>query len=161
MTVASIARLLRAALPKLSFRARAILDALLLSGGSIGTAEELAPHLGLRSRFQLARLLRQEGLPPLHELAAWARLLSWVHRAEATDCSLCQVAFESRRDPSACYRDVKRLTGRYWSEIRRRGWQGLIADFLGHCRTPVPKTDRSMTRRRSGGLGRLSALKLP
>jgi len=49
----------------------AIVDAMTLSERSIGSATVVADRLGLRSRFQLARLLKREGLPPLHKLAAW------------------------------------------------------------------------------------------
>src|SRR3989454_11246391 len=58
--------------PDLSLRCRAVVEAVLLCGGSIGTAGEVAPHLGLHNRFELGRLLKHEGLPALHYLAAWA-----------------------------------------------------------------------------------------
>src|SRR6266540_1732537 len=130
MTASSIAQALHSALPRLSLRGQAILDGLLLSGGSIGTAEELAPHIGLRSRFQLARMLRHEGLPPMHELAAWTRVIQWLDRAESSGCSLCHLAFLCRKDPSAFYREVKRLTGRHWRDVRRRGLRRLIDEFV-------------------------------
>ena len=63
-------------LPWLSFRVRALLDALLLSGTSIGSAGEVADHLGIGNRFHLARVLRANGLPPLHRLAAWMGVLT-------------------------------------------------------------------------------------
>jgi len=134
VTAGSIARFLHAALPRLSFRAQAVLDGLLLTGGALGTAQELAPHLGMRSRFQLARFLRQEGLPPLHDLAGWACVLDWLERAEKSGYSLCQLAFRSKKDPAACYRTVKRITGRSWGELKRRGSRRLVVDFRERCR---------------------------
>src|SRR5437879_2823992 len=104
--------------PDLSLRSRAIVEAVLLSGGSIGTAQHVAPRLGLRNRFELARFLKREGLPPLHQLAAWASVLAWLECAERTGCSLCWLAFRARKDPAACYRTVRRVTGLAWMDLR-------------------------------------------
>jgi hypothetical protein len=131
----SVAQSVHTQLPHLSLRAQAIVDALLLTGGSIGTAQELAPLIGERNRFGLARLLRREGLPPLHDLAGWTRVLSWLETSERSGCSLCQLAFRSKKDPAACYRTVKRITGLGWCDVKRRGSRRLIADFLAHCRS--------------------------
>ena len=120
-------------LQHLSLRAQAIVDALLLSGGNVGTARELAPRIGESNRFALARLLRREGLPPLHSLAAWTRVLSWIDNAEQSGCSLCQLAFHCKKDPAVCYRTVKRVTGLGWEAVRRRGSRRLIAEFVAHC----------------------------
>ena len=114
---------------------------MLLSGGSIGTAAQVAPHLGLHNRFELARFLKREGLPPLHDLAAWASVLAWLDRAEGTGCSLCQLAFRARKDPATCYRTVKRVTGLRWVELRRRGsaWvmQRFVAQLEPHPHKPI------------------------
>jgi hypothetical protein len=134
MKPGSVAQSVHTVLPHLSLRAQAIVDALLLTGGSIGTAGEIAPYIGERNRFGLARLLRREGLPPLHDLAGWARVLSWLETAEQSGCSLCQLAFRSKKDPAVCYRTVKRITGLGWVELKRRGSRRLIADFIAHCR---------------------------
>jgi hypothetical protein len=144
MSASAIAQVLHSSLPRLSVRGQAMLDGLLLSGGSIGTAGEVAPHLGVRSRFQVARILRHDGLPPLHDLAAWMRMMSWLDRVESSGSSLCHEAFLGRKDPSACYREVKRLTGRHWGEVRRRGLRQLIAEFVTHCdgTTPSERTSR-------------------
>ena len=120
-------------LPHLSMRAQAIVDALLLNGGDVGTARELAPRIGERNRFALARLLRREGLPPLHSLAAWTRVLTWVDSAERSGCSLCELAFRCKKDPAVCYRTVKRVTGLSWSVLRRHGSRRLIATFVAQC----------------------------
>ena len=126
MTAGTIARYLHVALPHLSLRAQAVLDGLLLTGGELGTAQQLAPQLGLRSRSQLARLLRRERLPPMHALGGWARVLAWLDRAEASGASLCELPVRSQRDPAACYREVKCITGLRWRELRRRGSQRIV-----------------------------------
>jgi len=123
----------RAGLPPLSFRGGAVVDALLLCGGRIGTGEEVARHLGLRNRFELARLLKHEGLPPLHDLAAWMSVLSWLDRAEDTGYSLCHMAFRARMDPASCYRTVKRMTGVGWQELRERGAIWAVKRFAKEC----------------------------
>lgn len=133
MTAGSLARHLHTELPHLSLRAQAVLDSLLLTGGAMGTAQQLARDLGLRNRFQLARFLRKEGLPPLHELAAWTRVLGWLDCAERSGCSLCYLAFRAKRDPAACYRDVRHIAGVGWRELRQQGSRRLLADFLSRC----------------------------
>lgn len=130
----------RAARPALTLFPRAIVEAVLLAEGPIGSAQSVAKQLGLRSRFQLARMLKREGLPPLHRLAAWATLLSWVLQAERRGVSLSTLAARSRRNPSACYRLVKDLTGQPWSEVRRRGTAWVERQFLRElARCPIPE----------------------
>jgi len=107
--------------PALTLFPRAIVEAVCLSEGSIGSAQAVARTLGLKNRFSLARLLRREGVPPLHRLAGWATVLSWVIAAEQTGVSLCWLAFRSRRHPSACYRLVREVTGMSWESVRARG----------------------------------------
>ncbi len=113
--------MVRSALPAMAQLTRAVVEAILLSEGSIGSAQEVARHLGLPNRFKLARMLREDGLPSLHRLAEWATVESWVLAAERDDVSLCYLAFRSRRHPSACYRLVKRITGICWDDVRARG----------------------------------------
>ena len=114
----------------MTLRVRAVMDAVFLSEGSIGSAYVVARRLGLRSRFQLARLLKREGLPPLHRVAEWATVLSWVKAAEQTGASLRCIALEARRHPSACYRLVKEVTGLSWGEARSRGSSWACREFL-------------------------------
>src|SRR3989442_5100772 len=104
--------------PDLALRCRAVVEAVLLCGGSIGTAGEVAPHLGLHNRFELGRLLKSEGLPALHYLAGWASVLKWLEGAESTGCSLCQLPFRARNDPASCYRTLKPITGPPWVQTR-------------------------------------------
>ncbi len=135
--------------PDLSLLSRAIVEAVLLCEGPIGSAQAVARALGLPNRFKLARLLKREGLPPLHRLAEWATVLSWVVAAEQDGVSLCWMAFRSRRHPSACYRLVKEVTGLRWEEVRRRGsgWvqRQLIHEIAAKVWAPVtvPREDRS------------------
>jgi hypothetical protein len=115
---------------------RAIVEAICLSEGPIGSAHEVARQLGLRNRFKLARLLKREGLPPLHRLAEWTTVLSWVVAAERDGVSLCWMAFRSRRHPSACYRLVKEVTGLRWEEVRALGSRWVQRQLLKECGRP-------------------------
>ena len=133
MALYPVVRTVHASRPDLSLRSRAVVEAVFLSGGSIGTAKQVAPHLGLHNRFELARFLKREGLPPLHDLAAWASVLAWVDRSERTGCSLCELAFGARRDPAVCYRTVKRITGLNWHELKLKGLAWVVERFLAHC----------------------------
>src|SRR5512144_1812366 len=98
MAPLSLTAKLHAALPWVSPQARAILTWLAACNGSIGSAEHLARVVALRSRFQLARLLRRDGLPPVGELAAWTRVLYWLHHAEADGSPLARLALADGLD---------------------------------------------------------------
>ena len=126
---------IRSARPGMRLRARAIVEAIVLSKGSIGSAQRVASELGLNNRFQLARLLERDGLPPLHRLTEWVTILSWVEATEREDVSLCWIAFRSHRHPSACYRLVKKVTGHGWEELRAKGSAWLLQQFLKELRT--------------------------
>lgn len=121
---------IRTARPGLTVRARAVVEAILLSKGPIGTAEHVAHALGLKNRFRLARFLHNEGLPPLHRLAEWLTILSWVSWAQREGVSLCWMAFHMHRHPSACYRLVKQVTGLGWEELQARGEAWVLDQFL-------------------------------
>jgi hypothetical protein len=116
--------------PHMTLPARAVLEAIILGKGSIGSADEVAILLGLKNRFRLARLLRRERLPPLHRLTEWIALLGWIDAAERNNVSLCSMAFHSDRDPSTCYRLVKRLTGRGWEKVQAKGGAWVLQRFL-------------------------------
>jgi hypothetical protein len=128
--LAKLLNAIRAARPGMNLFARSIVEAILLAEGSIGTANVVARQLGLRNRFQLARVLKHEGLPPLHVMAEWATVLSWVCCAERQGLSLCWMAFHAGRHPSACYRLVKEVTGLCWDEVRTRGSSWVLQQFL-------------------------------
>src|SRR5882672_683751 len=110
--LASCLSAIHTARPSLTTLPRAIVDAVALAEGPIGTATAVARRLGL-DRFRLARLLQREGVPPLHRL------------------SLCWIAFHTHRHPSACYRLVKEVTGLSWSEVRLRGSGWIERELLG------------------------------
>jgi len=119
-------RALRPAMPHLP---RTIVEAVLSKGGSIGSTTKVAQQFGLPNRFQLARMLKRAGLPPLHRLAEWALVESLLRTAERDGVSLCHMAFHSGRHPSTCYRLVKDLTGLRWAELRARGLRWFQSEF--------------------------------
>jgi hypothetical protein len=109
--------------------ASAVVEAVFLAEGSIGSADDVARRLGLHNRFKLARVLKQSGLPPLHRLAEWATLESWVSAAERDGVSLCHIAFRAKKHPSACYRLVKEITGLGWEQVRALGSAWVQHEF--------------------------------
>jgi len=125
---------IRALRPAMPLVPRVIVEAVLLSEGSIGSTQRVAQQLGVPSRFKLARMLKKAGLPPLHRLAEWAMLESWLRSAEERGESLCHLACHSRRHPSACYRLVKELTGLRWGELRARGLHWFQRQFIKELR---------------------------
>ncbi len=135
MLLAPLLSPIRATHPRLTLPASAVLEAILLTEGPIGSAQSVAHALGLTNRFRLARLLNQQGLPPLHRLAEWATVLSWLVTAERNHVSLCWIAFRSRRHPSACYRLVKQVTGHRWEDVREKGSAWAISEFLKELRS--------------------------
>jgi len=147
--------------PGMTVLTRAIVEAVLLSEGSVGSTALVAHLLGLRNRFQLARMLKREGLPPLHRLAAWTAILGWVRAAEREGTCLFQLAFRSHRHPGACYRLVKQVTGLCWSEVRGRGaaWveRRLMAELPSQIYDASPRSaPRSLLARESRSAGRIS-----
>src|SRR2546421_7800562 len=129
--------LLQTALPRMSLASRAVISAFGCLNGKPPCAGESAAWVGRGDRFHLARALRRDGLPPLEQLAGWARVLYWVLTAETTGTTLRQLARGDDMDPAVAYRLVNRLTGQHWSEVRRTGLPGLLPRFHQHCRTHV------------------------
>jgi DNA-binding beta-propeller fold protein YncE len=132
--------LMQHALPTVSPASRAVISTLGCVNGKTSCAGEIATWVGLRNRFQLARALRRDGLPPLEQLAGWARVLYWVLTAEATGATLRQLAMGDDMDPAVAYRLVHRLTGLHWSEVRNNGLPGLMPRFHEHCKTAIAST---------------------
>ena len=121
------------------------MDALGERGGAFGTARLFAAGLGFRDRHDLARALHRECMPPLEELAAWTRLISWVLRWEQDGTALCHLALEAGADPAAYYRTVRRLTGASWSHIRCRGVAWTLERLRDRC--PQHATSARHTKR--------------
>jgi len=122
------------ATPWLSTRGQRVLAAVVARQGRTGSVESFARDIGLTSRHQLARLLRQEGLPQLQELDAWiytlARLADW----ETSRLSLCKRALSSSEDPANAYRRIQLLCGLRWSEARAIGFNHMLVRFAQRCR---------------------------
>ncbi len=125
---------LQTALPNLSQEGRALLSVLGCVNGHIPRSRELAVWLGFHDRYQLARALRREGLPPLEVMSGWARTLYWVLESETSGLSLRELAERERVDPAIAYRLVRRVTGRRWSEVRREGLATAVLGFTARCR---------------------------
>lgn len=124
---------LQSALPHLSDHGRALLSALGCLNGHPPCSQELAEWLGFHDRYQLARALRREGLPPLEVIGGWARTLYWMSEAETSGKSLRELAERERLDPAVAYRLVRRVTGRRWSEVRREGLAVTMLRFRDRC----------------------------
>src|SRR5204863_5684659 len=95
-----LTNLLEQALPGLSATSRAVVRTLACRNGAAPPAPDVAAWVGARDRFQLARCLRRDGLPPLTELAGWTRVLYWMLEAETTGASLFQLAQREHLDPA-------------------------------------------------------------
>src|SRR5258708_10149443 len=67
--------LLQDTLPHLSYNGRALISALGCVNGRTPGSQELASWLGFHDRYQLARAMRREGVPPLETLGGGARPL--------------------------------------------------------------------------------------
>jgi DNA-binding beta-propeller fold protein YncE len=130
---------LHSALPHLSENGRALLSALGCMNGHPPRSHELAHYLGFHDRYQLARALRREGLPPLEVVGGWARTLYWMTEAETSGKSLRELAERERLDPAVAYRLVRRVTGRRWSEIRREGLAVTLLRFRDRCAKTLPR----------------------
>ncbi len=135
--VADALSVIHSARPDIPLLPRILVEAIALVEQSLGSAESVANQLGLRNRFQLARVLKHAGLPPLHRLAGWLTILSWVQRVEREHESLCSIAFHSHRHPSACYRLVKEITHCRWKLVVRRGSAWVEQEMLKELRKRV------------------------
>ncbi len=102
----------------------------MLVEGPIGSAGDVARLVGLQDRFALQRLLVRDHLPALRRFSSWVLILSWVRRAERDGVSLCRLALQSHRHPSACYRLVKQITGLPWRSALARGSKWLEGQLL-------------------------------
>jgi YVTN family beta-propeller protein len=134
----ALASLLNRALPWLSADGQAVLKSLICDNGRAGSAEALSHRLGLRSRFQLNRLLHREGLPTYEELAGWVSVFYWMLRADAGEGrgALRALAGQTPIETASSYRLVRRVTGRCWRELRRVGTTEVLRWFERRVRAP-------------------------
>ena len=135
MPLLRLTSVLHTALPNLSENGRALLSVLGCLNGHPPCSKELAQWLGFHDRYQLARALRREGLPPLEVIGGWARTLYWMSEAETSGKSLRELAEREQIDPAVAYRLVRRVTGRRWSEARREGLAVTMLRFRDRCAT--------------------------
>ena len=134
----ALASLLQGALPWLSSDGRAVVNTLICDNGRVGSARALCERVGLRSRFQLGRLLRREGLPPYEELAGWVSVLYWMLRSDTGGSALRSLAAQTRIETASAYRLVRRVTGHRWKELRRAGTSEVIRWFQYRTHPPRP-----------------------
>jgi len=129
-----LTNVLHTSLPDLSVQGRAILSALGCVNGRPSSITELATWLGFHDRYQLARALRREGLPPLETLSGWTRTLYWIIESQSTGVTLRELARRESLDPAVAYRLVRRVTGRRWSDVCEEGLNGALLGFRDRCR---------------------------
>jgi len=128
-----LASALLRSLPWLSAQGRAAINLLVCDNGRVASANSLASSLGLRNRYQLARLLRSEGLPRYDVLTGWVSLLYWRLEAERTPSTLVELAQRSHVAPETSYRLVRRITGSHWSDIKDAPAQDILSRFVEQC----------------------------
>jgi DNA-binding beta-propeller fold protein YncE len=136
----ALASLLQQALPWLSVDGRAVVNTLVCNNGRVASAQALCERVGLRSRFQLNRLLRREGLPPYEELSGWVCVFFWMVRGDAEHghAALRALARQARIEIPNAYRLVRRVTGHCWTELRRAGTPEVLRWFQGRTHPPRP-----------------------
>lgn len=120
-------------------RARESWPRLAAKRGYPGPAAAFAASVGLRSRFQLVRILERNGLPSLEKLAGWIRLYIAVLEWERERMPLSRSALRSLRDPSPMSRSIRKLTGCTWSQVRDLGSDWVFMKLLESCRRPVDR----------------------
>ena len=148
--MAKLGSLLTVAFPARTPDGQRIVLAVAACGGELPSADEFAAELQFDNRHQMARTLMRAGLPPLEHIAGWAMVLGWTLRTEQDGTTLCEIAAESRRDPAVCYRLVKRLTGKVWTEVSALGSIWVMTTIRQHYGFgPMPVLPPP-TRRRSG-----------
>lgn len=140
----ALVALFQRSLPWLSPQGRAVINSLVCDNGRAGSTNLLCERLGLRTRFQLNRLLHREGLPPYEELTGWVCVLHWMLRADAGAVqgggALRPIAREARMALASCYRLVRRVTGHHWTRLRKVGTSEVMHWFVE--RTCIPHAPR-------------------
>lgn len=128
---------MQAVLPWLSPRGRAVINTVGSFGVHVPSGERLATMLGLENRFQLARLLRREGLPAVGLLADWTSVLYLLLEAESAGTALVPLARRAGIEPATCYRRYHRMLGVTWLQARRNGFAWALTKFAESCRRPM------------------------
>ena len=130
-----LAQQLCSAIPRLSATGREVITLVADCGGCIDCPDSFATNLQLRSRHQLARVLRREGLPQIEELCAWIKVLRLLLDWEHTHRSLYTMALDASLYPPTCYRLVKRITSKTWRQACEDGFGTMLVRFVNRCMT--------------------------
>ena len=148
----ALASMLHRALPWLSPEGRAVVNTLVCDNGRVDSIHTLCERVGLRSRYQLGRLLHREGLPPFEELSGWVSVLYWMLRADAGAGGgrLRSLAGLTHTQVATSYRIVRRVTGHCWKEIRRAGTAQVLGWFQRRAHPPQLRP-RPLAERSGGG----------
>lgn len=131
--MSSIHELVLQIIPAFCPEVRPLLVALAHSRGHFGSAEEIAVAVGFPNRYKLHRALVRRGMPSLEEIAAWIRVVAWTADFEVHGLTPCCGALGRGRDPATCYRTVRRITGRSWTEVSKLGVEWVLEEFVGNC----------------------------
>lgn len=131
----AFAQQLSLGIPRLSASGREIIGLLADFGGCIDCPDSFATTIHLRSRHQLARMLRREGLPQIEELCAWIKVLRLLRDWEHTHRSLYTMALDASLYPPTCYRLVKRITSKTWRQACEDAFGDMLVRFVNRCVT--------------------------
>lgn len=116
---------------------RGVINALVAADGQIKSASLMAARLRIGSRFQLARVLRRDGLPAFGRLSDWVFVLQSLWEAEATGAPMLRIARRIGIEPATTYRRCARTLGVPWREARAKGFAWALVRFLEACRRPA------------------------
>jgi YVTN family beta-propeller protein len=146
-----IALTIQSTLPWLSPQSRGVINALVAADGQIKSAGIMAARLRIGSRFQLARLLRHDGLPPFGRLSDWVFVLQSLWESEATGAAMLRIARRIGVEPATTYRCCTRTLGISWRAAQGRGFAWALLQFLHACRRPRSAARRAPGARILGG----------
>ena len=135
------ASFLRGALAAACPRCNGVIDVLSSAGATPLSASQCARGAGFRSRVELASHLASHGLPPFRGLRDCVRVLTWLLVWEDGRVPLMRQGYSTGREPSVCYRTVKRVTGMTWRESRALGfnsWLGILGGRVGDLESSHP-----------------------
>lgn len=82
-------------------------------------------------------------------------VLQWTSEWADHGIALSETALRAGKEPGACYRLVKRISGRSWKDVREAGPDWVLAEFLADCTMPTRKPQsafrRSLVQRAAAG----------